>query len=124
MKKVELVREVLDRQLVDTCDCKMGRVDGVVLELRDGKPPRVHHFELGFVVLAERIHPRVGKWVEALHKRFSVRPNARWNVPFEKVKEIEEHKITLDFEDAMKTPALAWEKWLRDHVVEHLPGGD
>jgi len=124
MKKVQLVREVLDQQLVDACDRKMGRADGVVLELRDGAPPRVDHFEVGFVVLAERIHPRLEKWVEALHKRFGVRPNARWNVPFEKMKEMDEHKITLDFEDAMTTPALAWEKWLRDHIVAHLPGGD
>ena len=116
MKKVQLVREVLDQQLVDACEKKMGRVDGVVLELRDGAPPRVDHFELGLVVLAERLHPRLGKWVGSRLKR--------WNVPFEKVKEMDEHKITLDFEDAMKTPAMAWEKWLRDHIVAHLPGGD
>ena len=37
---MNLVSEVLDEQLCDSKGKPAGRVDGIVLELRDDKPPR------------------------------------------------------------------------------------
>jgi len=81
-KRLDLTRDVLDMQLVDREETKIGRVDGLVLELRDDQPPRVDALEMGFVVLARRVHPRVESWVERLRRRFSVRKTARYRIPW------------------------------------------
>jgi sporulation protein YlmC with PRC-barrel domain len=122
MKKLDLARDVLDKQVVDEKETKMGRVDGLVFELRGDGPPRVESIEMGFVVLARRLHPRVESWVERL-RRFSVRKTARYRVPWSKVKEVNPYHIQLDLK-AADTPAFDWEKWLRDHVVAKIPGSD
>jgi sporulation protein YlmC with PRC-barrel domain len=123
MKRLDLARDVLDKQVVDRDETKMGRVDGLVLELRDGQPPRIEAIEMGFVVLARRLHPRVEGWLERLRRRFSVRKQARYRVPWSAVKDVNPFCIQLDVK-ALDTPAFAWERWLRDHVVAHVPGED
>jgi hypothetical protein len=121
MKQLDLARDVLDQLVVDREETKMGRVDGIVLELRGNQPPRVDALEMGFVVLASRLHPRVESWVERLRRRFSVRKVARYRVPWSKVKDIKPYQIQIDVA-ALETPTFDWEKWLRDHVVAKLPG--
>src|SRR5690349_18399664 len=71
--KLALIRDVLDSQLVDRHGRDMGRVDGLVAELRDGRPPRVVRIECGMRVLAARVHPRLGAWAAALSRWFSPR---------------------------------------------------
>ena len=58
---LELGRDVLDKQVVDRDGIKMGRVDGLVLEVREGHAPRIEAIEMGGVVLAARIHPRLAR---------------------------------------------------------------
>ena len=120
MKRLDLARDVLDKQVVDREETKMGRVDGLVLELRDGQPPRVDSLDMGFVVLARRVHPRVEGWIEKLRRRFSVRKTARYRVPWSKVLDINPSQIQIDVA-ALETPAFDWERWLRDHIVAKLP---
>ena len=119
---MELVRDVLDAMLLDREGTEMGRVDGVILRLRDDGPPIVHHLELGVAVLAGRISPRLERIVEAIRKRWSIRRTARYGIPWAAVTEITPRNIGVDLL-AHDTPALDWERWLRKHVVEHLPGG-
>lgn len=123
MKRLDLARDVLDKQVTDRDETKMGRVDGLVLELREGQPPRIEAIEMGFVVLARRLHPRIEKWLERLRQRFSVRKTARYRVPWSKVKDVDSFCIQLDVV-AQDTPAFDWERWLRDHVVARVPGED
>ena len=119
--RLELIRDVLDRQLIDRRGTKMGRVDGVVLRVEEGQPPRVDHFDLGFVVLAGRVHPLAERMVKALRRRVKVREVAVQEVPWDVVGEITPEHIKIDI-DAYETPAFAWERWLREHVVQHIPG--
>ena len=119
--KIDLVRDILDQELVDRNGTNMGRVDGIVLAIDGDEPPRIDHFELGFVVLARRLHPRVEKWVEAIRGRWSVRKEARQIVPWASVAEITLNHVKIDV-DASETSAFAWEQWLRDHVVKKIPG--
>jgi sporulation protein YlmC with PRC-barrel domain len=121
MKRPDLARDVLDKQVVDREGIKMGRVDGLVLEVRDGEPPRVEAVDMGFVVLARRIHPRVERWLERLRRALSVRRTARYRVPWSQVIEVNQHHVKLDVE-AQATPAFDWERWLRNHVVAKVPG--
>ena len=52
-----LVRDVLDKQVLDPDDCKVGKVDGIVLALRAHRPPRVMAMELGQATAWRRIAP-------------------------------------------------------------------
>ncbi len=121
MKRLDLVRDVLDSQVVDREETKMGRVDGLVLELREGQPPRIESIEMGFVVLAGRLHPRLADWIERLGRRLGVRKAPCYRVPWSEVTDVNEHWVVIDVE-AEETPAFDWECWLRDHVVAHFPG--
>lgn len=119
--KLELIRDVLDSQLIDRNGTKMGKVDGVVLRVEDGVPPRVDHFELGFLVLAQRIHPIAARIVNALRRRFPVRKTAIQEIQWDVVGEITNEHTKVDI-DSYDTPAFAWERWFRDRIVGHLPG--
>ena len=118
-QELDLARDVLDKQLVDSDDTAMGRVDGIVLAIGDGAP-RIDHFELGFSVLARRVHPRVEQWLQVL-RRWSPRRTARQIVPWSAVQEINSHEVRLDLK-AIDTPAFDWERWLRKHIVSKIPG--
>ena len=76
-ERLELVRDVLDTQIVDADETKMGRADGIVLAIDGDGPPRVDHLELGFAVLARRLHPRLEQWLQNLRERWSV--DQTWN---------------------------------------------
>ncbi len=118
--ELELARDVLDKQVVDREEIKMGRVDGLLLELREGKPPRVEAIEMGGVVLAERIHPRLARWVDGWRRRLKVRKTAVYRVPWPAVLTIDDDQIKIDVA-ARDTPNFDWERWLQDHVIRHIP---
>ncbi|HYU36101.1 MAG TPA: hypothetical protein VEW48_28410 [Thermoanaerobaculia bacterium] len=120
---MELVRDVLDKQLVDREGTKMGRADGIVLEIRADGPPRVDSLTLGFAVLASRLHPRFGDWFARVRARWSVRKSGRYRIPWSAVEEVHQHHIQLAVR-AIETPAFDWERWLRRHVIEHIPGSE
>ncbi|HUJ13880.1 MAG TPA: hypothetical protein VL284_08850 [Thermoanaerobaculia bacterium] len=120
-ERLDVIRDLLDRQLVDSDETKMGRVDGIVLDIDGDGPPRIDHFELGFAVLARRIHPRIERWLNAIRARWSVRRSARQIVPWAKVVDVTAYEIKVDLK-AIDTPAFDWERWLRDHIVAKIPG--
>src|SRR3954451_6598276 len=100
MKKLpdglELARDLLDKQVVDRDETKMGRVDGLVLELREGKPPRIDHLEMGSAVLARRLDPRIERWVNAVRQQIGVQKTGRYRVPWEAVQEIVPYQVKID----------------------------
>ncbi len=118
--ELELARDVLDTQVVDREEVKMGRVDGLLLELREGKPPRIEAIEMGGVVLAARIHPRLARWVDGWRRRFGIRKTAVYKVPWSAVLELNEYHVKIDAA-ACDTPNFDWERWLQDHVICHIP---
>jgi len=120
--RLDLVRDVLDKQLVDCHEMKMGRVDGVVLAIGDDEQPYVDHLELGFAVLARRVHPRLESWLARLRERWSVRRSARQIVPWGAVLDHNPKHIQLDV-DALQTPAFDWERAMR-RLVRRIPGGE
>jgi sporulation protein YlmC with PRC-barrel domain len=117
---LELARDLLDQQVRDADGEKMGKVDGVVLELREGAPPRVAAIEIGPVTLARRIHPVLGRWARALEVGCGVAHETPLRIPMAKVTEIDvDVKVDLKAKD---TTAWEWERWLAEHVVERIPG--
>jgi len=120
-ERVEILRDLLDKQLVDADETKMGRADGIALEVDGDKQPRIDHLELGFSVLARRLGRRAEKWFDAIRKRWSIRKSGRQIVPWSKVIDVTAYEIKLDVK-AMETPAFDWERWLRDRIVAKIPG--
>ena len=116
---MRLVHDILDKQLHDRHGEKMGRVDGIVLTLTDGQPPRVAAIEVGMTILARRLHPALAGATRALGRTWRPREHRETRIPFDVV-----HRNGTIVEadvDGLATPALGWELWLRRHVIEHLP---
>ena len=117
---MDLIRDVLDNQLVDRNGRKMGKVDGIVVELRDGEPPRLVYIETGLPTLARRLHPRLASWIGALERKWGAKRGESYRIPWSKVCDV---GINVDVNlDAEAMPALAYELWLRD-AIARIPGG-
>jgi sporulation protein YlmC with PRC-barrel domain len=120
-RKIDLIRDVLDNQIVDRNQRKMGKVDGIVVELRDDQPPRLIHIETGATVLARRLHPRLAQWVATWQSKWGAKRQEAFRIPWSAVRQ-----VGIDVEvdlDAEQTPALAYEIWLREHLIQRIPGG-
>jgi len=65
---LNLVADVLDEQIVDSKGRQAGRVDGIVLELRADKPPRLAYIEISPITLLSRFNRRLAQWY-ARHDR-------------------------------------------------------
>jgi sporulation protein YlmC with PRC-barrel domain len=117
---VDLIRDFLDKRVVDRNGREMGRVDRVVLEVRDGAPPHVVAFETGPAVLAARLSPRLGRWVEALEHAFALDAGRPLRIEFAEVLDVHDH-IRID-RAAGETSAVDVEHRLR-RWVRSIPGG-
>jgi hypothetical protein len=117
---MNLVRDCLDKQLVDRNDCNMGKCDGIVMTTDGRAQPEITYIEIGAVTQARRIHPRFGRWIESVTKRWGVANHDPFRVPWSKVV-VTGVTVTVGL-DADKTSALAWEQWLRRHVIGRIPG--
>lgn len=116
---MDLIRDCLDKQIEDRFKRRMGRVDGIILELETGQPPRVAYVELGVTTLMNRLSKRVGRVVARFLKRLDVSPDP-YRIAWGKVK-VGLNTVRADVE-AEKTPALEWELWLRKKVIGRIPG--
>lgn len=122
-KEIHLIRDVLDDQMIDQEKRKIGKVDGIIVELRKDKPPRVAYLENGMSVTARRLHPWLGHLVEKIGRRWGVRHGEPYRIPWSKVGKIDVSiELKIDF-DAQETPLLDWEKWLDKNIIERIPGG-
>ncbi|PYQ72909.1 MAG: hypothetical protein DMG04_15705 [Acidobacteria bacterium] len=118
---MDLVRDVLDARLVDRRGRSLGRVDGILLDVRDGRPPRFVAMEVGLVTAARRIHPRLARWVRAFAIKVlpvPVRPT-RYSPRLCRDIGVD---VKLDVDAQSDARLLRLEKWLRRHVVERIPG--
>lgn len=117
---MQLVGDLLDRQVVDREGRNMGRVDGVVIALDGDGPPRVVAIEIGPCVLARRMPRWMGRWIErlaAIAGRDAARPT---RIPLEQVYD---PGIDLMADvDAEQSGVMRSEDWLREHVIGHIPG--
>ena len=115
---IELVRDILDKQIHGRHEVTLGKVDGIVLELREHKPPRVAFLELGSATFARRLGKRFERWAVMLNRKLHVR-RARYRIDFNKVSGWEPD-VDVDV-DAGASPAWAWERWTREHIIKRLP---
>jgi sporulation protein YlmC with PRC-barrel domain len=111
---MDLVRDLLDKLVVDRNGREMGRVDRIVLAVGAAEPPGVLAIELGPAVLASRVRPILGRWVRALEYAFGVNRGRPVRIPFAAVLQIHEAvKIDVAFgETACATIERALRRWV------------
>lgn len=109
---MNLIRDVLDNQLVDRHQRRLGKVDGIVAEFRPGQPPRLKWIETGWVARARRIHPRLAAWVGGW-------ASPPYRIPWTSIRD-----VGVDVEvalEARETPLLRTENRLRRWLMR-IPG--
>ena len=118
---MNIVRDVLDKKILDCEDHEVGRVDGVLFEFESGSQPRMTHLEIGGEILAER----VARWLVPITRWLA----AAWGPKRDAIVGIgwshvvrAEKDIHLDIR-ADETEALAWEHWLAENFIKRIPGG-
>ena len=119
MTRILLARDVLDNQLIDVTGKNAGKVDGIVVELRDSEAPRVTFIEVGPVTLARRLNRRLGDWVARLDARLGSGRGAPIRIPVSRIA-LEEPSLRIDL-DVNNTPIMAFERWLRAKIVRRIP---
>ena len=113
---LNLARDVLDKQLLDREGRPFGKVDGIVVEVRDGAPPRVTALETGAAVQLARLPAPLRRWARPLARGARTTP-----IPILAVAGVGKD-VMVDI-DATLTPAWRIERWLAERVFAHVPGG-
>ena len=116
---MDLIRDCLDQQIYDRKKRRMGRVDGIILELESNRQPRVAYVEVGAVTLMDRVSSALRHRLIRLMRRFGIQTD-RYQIPWGKLR-VGLNEIEADV-DAEKTQALELELWLRKHVIGKIPG--
>jgi hypothetical protein len=117
--RVHLVRDVLDKQLLDVTKQNAGKVDGIVLDMRPGEPTRVHFVEVGPITLLRRINRRLGDWFARIDARLGEGRGVPIRIPISRVI-LDSPSLRVDLA-VDKTPVMALEHWLRRHIVARIP---
>jgi sporulation protein YlmC with PRC-barrel domain len=116
---VEAVHDVLDKLVKDRNGRELGRVDGIVVDHRDGVPPRLLTMAIGPRILGYRLHPVAGRWVEALEHGMGVDDGRPVRIAFADVTDFgTDIKVDLTIGE---TAAGAIEKLFRAWVAR-IPG--
>jgi sporulation protein YlmC with PRC-barrel domain len=110
---VDLVRDLLDQPVVDRHGREMGRVDGIVLEERQGEPPRLSGIVIGPSALGFRLHPTIGRWVTAVEYAFGLAEGRPVRIDVDDISEIDQHvktdlAISETSADAVEGRLRAW----------------
>jgi len=118
---VHLVRDLLDKAVIDRNGREMGRVDRVVLDVRAGAPPRVVSLEVGASALGHRLGPRCGRWAEGLLHACGVDEGQPLRIHVSQILGVTDTvKVDLAFGE---TSAANVERTLR-RLVAAVPGAD
>jgi sporulation protein YlmC with PRC-barrel domain len=117
---MRLVRDVLDKKILDRDNRETGCVDGIVIEFPQGRQPRMVRLEIGGEILAAR----VARWLVSPVRWLAANwgPKRQGNVSID-WRHISRMGRTLHIDlSADDTEALAWEHWLSEHIVSRIPG--
>lgn len=118
---MNLVRDVLDQQVIDRKQQKAGKIDGIALELREGQAPRVAYLAVGADVRFDRVSERLARFVRTLGKRLRHGQSPKpFHLPWST---IERASISVNLNvEATEYNDFYLENWLRDHIITKIPG--
>jgi hypothetical protein len=117
---MQLGRDLMDNQALDRFNRKAGKVDGIVMVLRNGRPPRVTAIEIGLPTVLARIHPRLGTLAARLERWLGIDAGRPVRIDIDRV-ERAGINVRIDV-DANGTAAYAWEHWVCDAFICRIPG--
>jgi sporulation protein YlmC with PRC-barrel domain len=118
---VKLIRDVLDKKLIDREQCDMGRVSGLVMRVGERSQPHISHILIGGPTLWTRINPTLGRFSSRLAKLWGPKRKEPVRIPWSRVMTVG-RDIKVDVK-ARDTGALDWEIWIAQHIIERIPGG-
>jgi len=118
---VKLVRDVLDKKLIDREHCDMGRVSGLLMRAGERSQPHISHILIGGPTLWTRVHPALGRLATRLAGLWGPKRKEPVRIPWSRVKTVgRDSKRDVEARD---TGALDWEIWIAKHIIERIPGG-
>ncbi|MEF0942463.1 hypothetical protein [Rhizobium sp. BR 362] len=119
---MHLVHDVLDKQVVDRRQARIGKVDGIVLTAENGGQLKVAFIEIGSSTLVRRLSRRLHGWILRFSQRRG-RPDSwrPYRIPWSKITDVGLN-IEADIDDS-ETPFGQTQEWLRQHVLRYIPGG-
>ncbi len=117
-----MARDVLDSVLRDRNGRECGRVDSIIVKIRDGEPAVATEIECGIFVLLRRVNRRMAEWLEAAATRVLPIPLGSVKLSLDTFSH-EGHFIELPVDCEADPRLMRAEKWLRTHVIERIPGG-
>jgi hypothetical protein len=117
---MDLIREVLDKRLLDRDDEIVGRVDGLIMMVEGDAQPRVTELSVG----GPAVFARLGGWAVAVAKFFAAiwgpKRKSAVRIPWSDIDHFgRDVKLTIRGDD---TRLLAWENWIDKHVIMKIPG--
>jgi sporulation protein YlmC with PRC-barrel domain len=116
---MDLVRDLLDKQVIDRNGRELGRVDSIILECRGDRSARVSAIEIGLVSFAQRLHPLLGRCARAIETILGVESGRPVRIPLAKIISLEKDvKVDLAATDK---PVSALEQKARK-IVSSIPG--
>jgi sporulation protein YlmC with PRC-barrel domain len=116
---MDVVHDVLDKQIVDRNGHEVARVDGIVLEVRENAPPRLAEVLVGVSVLGARVNPVLGRWLHGLEYGLGIGEQRPIRIAFSHVDVIGD-KIKIDLAVG-ETSADTLEARIRTWVLR-IPG--
>ncbi len=113
--------QLLDRQLVDREGRMAGCIDDLELDRSDDGRLYVTAILSGPGSLAQRLgRVRYGSWLRRVHRVVSLPDGDPDRIPFNRVSDIGDHVALAA--DRAELGSSSGERWVRDHVVAHIPG--
>jgi len=116
---MDVVHDVLDKPIVDRNGREMGRVDGIVLDVRGNEPPRLSQVLIGASVLGARVHVALGRWVHGVEHGLGLGDERPIEIDFAHVDEVGE-KVKVDLAVG-ETAADTFEQRVRTWIIK-IPG--
>ncbi|MEU7983139.1 hypothetical protein AB0B63_32010 [Micromonospora sp. NPDC049081] len=120
--RVQLGRQLLDRQLVDADGLLLGKVDDVAFAPDEQGVPYVAYLLTGQGALGQRIGGRVGRLLVTLADRLTEETPGPLRIPIGQVARIDSAVRLRVRADELPRPPV--EAWLRRHLIDRIPGAD
>ncbi|MEU2613222.1 hypothetical protein ABZ570_16810 [Micromonospora sp. NPDC007271] len=119
--RIQLAKQLLDRQIVDRDGRLVGRVDDIAFALDAEGFPYVDSLLTGPAALGERIGGRVGRILIAAAKLVRDEPRVPpLHIPLAQVARVDSAvRLRCSAPDLPPSPG---EAWLRRHLIDRIPG--
>ncbi|WP_406043887.1 hypothetical protein OG799_05925 [Micromonospora sp. NBC_00898] len=121
--RVQLAKQLLDRQIVDRDGRLVGRVDDIAFAVDDEGFPYVDSLLTGQGALGQRMGGRIGRILVGIADRFVDDPPVRpIRIPLTMIERVDS-TVRLRAAAADLPPAPV-EDWLRRHLIDRIPGAN